>query len=362
MGLTLLSGEYLALGAGGFVLYLFALAFYRLYLSPIAKFPGPKLAALSNWYEFYYDVVRQGDFTWHINDLHKKYGPIVRITPTELHIDDPEYYDTLYTRGTGRRNKYAYFSGRFGYASDTFGTVDHDLHRQRRKAISPFFSVAKIADFQPVIAKKVDRLCDKLDKYAANGAVIPLNRAWMALTTDVITEYSFAKSYDQLESPDFADTLHEALIAIYVTGHFALHFPILFPILDMLPEWFVRWGQPEILPVLGLRKVPTLFPPLFSFDPNQPGPRRPRRPHPRRPEPLPPHRLAPHHLPRTPPQPGPARIRKVRRPPRRRSPTDRRRRPDHHLLGPLRRQLPPLCAALSRRAPAQGAGRCQAAV
>ena len=258
MGIFMLSSAYLALGVGAFAVYLVSLAVYRLYLSPIAKFPGPKLAALSNWYEFYYDVVRQGEFTWHIQKLHKKYGPIIRITPTELHIDDPDYYDVLYARGSGRRNKYTYFSGRFGHASDSFSTVDHDLHRQRRKAISPFFSVAKIADFQPVIAAKVGKLCEKLDVYVANkGAVVQLNRAWMALTTDIITEYAFAKSYDQLESPNFADTLHEALAAIYVTGHFALHFPILFPILDLLPEWFVKWGQPEIMPVVGLRKVRT---------------------------------------------------------------------------------------------------------
>ncbi len=44
------------------------------------------------------------------------------------------------------------------------------------------------------------------DAYAANpGAVIPLNRAWMALTTDIITEY-LAKSYDQLESPSTSPT------------------------------------------------------------------------------------------------------------------------------------------------------------
>ena len=57
-----------------FLLYLLSLALYRLVLSPIAKFPGPKLAALSNWYEFYWDVVKQGQFTFHIQQLHKQYG------------------------------------------------------------------------------------------------------------------------------------------------------------------------------------------------------------------------------------------------------------------------------------------------
>jgi hypothetical protein len=56
------------------LIYVVGLAVYRLYLSPLARFPGPKLAALSNWYEFYYDVISQGKFTFHISDLHKQYG------------------------------------------------------------------------------------------------------------------------------------------------------------------------------------------------------------------------------------------------------------------------------------------------
>jgi hypothetical protein len=54
--------------------YLIGLAFYRLYLSPLAQFPGPKLAALSQWYEFYYDVVCPGQFIFQIQRMHKKYG------------------------------------------------------------------------------------------------------------------------------------------------------------------------------------------------------------------------------------------------------------------------------------------------
>jgi cytochrome P450 len=178
----------------------------------------------------------------------------VQITPTELHINDPEFFDILYARD-GRRHKHAYFSGRFGYASDTFSTWQHELHHQRKKALSPFFSVKSIREFEPVILEKVDKLCRKLSAYVDDGRVLHLNRCWMALTTDIITEYSFAKSYDQLDSPEFQETLHDALVAIYTTGHFALHFPFVFPILDALPDWLVSKMEPRLLPVLGLSKV-----------------------------------------------------------------------------------------------------------
>lgn len=56
------------------LLYGISLAVYRLYFHPLAKFPGPKLAATTLWVEFYYDVVRSGMYIWEIEKMHKKYG------------------------------------------------------------------------------------------------------------------------------------------------------------------------------------------------------------------------------------------------------------------------------------------------
>lgn len=66
--------QFCEVAVGLLSLYLVAGAIYRLYLSPLAKFPGPKLAALTLWYEFYFDVILRGQFTFHIQELHKRYG------------------------------------------------------------------------------------------------------------------------------------------------------------------------------------------------------------------------------------------------------------------------------------------------
>ena len=62
-----------------FVTSLASLAFYRLFLHPLAKFPGPRLAALTRYYEAYYDVVWNGQYTFKIAELHRKYGTVAQV-------------------------------------------------------------------------------------------------------------------------------------------------------------------------------------------------------------------------------------------------------------------------------------------
>lgn len=64
--------------------YYVSIGCYRLYLSPLAKFPGPRLAALTYWYEFYYNVVRRGQLTFELAKLHEKYGECRRL-PTVVY-------------------------------------------------------------------------------------------------------------------------------------------------------------------------------------------------------------------------------------------------------------------------------------
>lgn len=70
----MLGTSLLPLAFGGLVVYFIVQSVYRLYFHPLSKIPGPKLAALSRFYEFYYDVVKGGMFLWEIEKMHKQYG------------------------------------------------------------------------------------------------------------------------------------------------------------------------------------------------------------------------------------------------------------------------------------------------
>jgi hypothetical protein len=191
------------------ILYLISLACYRLFFSPISKFPGPKLAALSRWYEFYYEVILNGQFTSTFKiyirnmasflpgvfaatlDSYMFLGSIIRVTPDELHVMDSDYWEQLYK---GRYDKYEWSAKRFGNSGSIFTTSKADRPRIRRAPLNPMFSRKQIVNFQPVIREKLDLMCKKIAEFKDNGRAFPINRPWTALTGDVITEFAFAKS------------------------------------------------------------------------------------------------------------------------------------------------------------------------
>ncbi|OAP59663.1 hypothetical protein AYL99_06961 [Fonsecaea erecta] len=227
------------------IVYCLVLAIYRVFFHPIAHFPGPKLAGLTRWYEFYYEIIQKGQMTFHIQDLHKQYGPIVRVTPNELHILDSDYFEELYVK-SGRLDKYAPFSARFG-TDDTFFTAPlQEDHRRLRNAVAPFFSKRKIMDFQPVVRAKLRKLCSRVQEYAGTDRVLPLHRAWTAYAGDVVTEFCFAKSYDHLDSPEFKETFHEAMHAACESSSMLMQFPWLWPVMNSLPDWLVLRLEPNM--------------------------------------------------------------------------------------------------------------------
>ncbi|KAI8945719.1 cytochrome P450 [Xylaria longipes] len=154
-------------------IYFAGLVVYRLYFHPLAGFPGPKLAAATGWYEFYFQFWLEGQYIFETEKMVNKYGPIIR------------FYNDLYvTESTRRTNHYDNFAQGIGSDGCHLLTVDHDLHRARRKPLEPYFSRMGVSRLQSMLAEVA--LETRLRQYAGTSKIVRLDHAFTAYTGDII--------------------------------------------------------------------------------------------------------------------------------------------------------------------------------
>ena len=214
-------------------LYVLCVSIYRLCFHSLRSVPGPRLAALTQWVETYYECFKApgGQFMWEYQKWHEKYGmstwfrkqilfahhfvagPIVRVSPNEVHIQDPTFYDTLYAQSR-HSDKLKHLEHRFNNEMPSFATAEHSLHRLRRSALNPFFSKRKITQYSPHVQSHMDRLCNRIDsEFVANGKTMNLNNMWGAFTSDIVVGYCLEKPYDFILNPDFRAQFSDAMYA-----------------------------------------------------------------------------------------------------------------------------------------------------
>ncbi|KAJ5235704.1 uncharacterized protein N7469_004872 [Penicillium citrinum] len=99
---------------GSLVAYILVTIIYRVHIHPLSKFPGPRLAAVTGLYEVFLTTWGTGSFEEEINRMHEEYGPVVRITPDEVHVQeqfhDPRHADN-WIKGSKRLQPSRYQSG-----------------------------------------------------------------------------------------------------------------------------------------------------------------------------------------------------------------------------------------------------------
>ncbi|KAE8381628.1 benzoate 4-monooxygenase cytochrome P450 [Aspergillus bertholletiae] len=226
-------GGYVAICA---IVYSGVVVLYRLYFSPLAQFPGPRLAAATGLYEAYFQLVKGGIFTWEINRLHDQYGPIVRIKPGELHIKDPDYYNTLYAGPGKHRNKDPWFSF-IAFPRSIFSTEGHALHSARRRVLGQFFKKNAVLQFEPTIRANVQLLCRHFATLAGSDQSLELHTAFQCFASDTMSQYAFGitEGLHYLDEPVLSDVWKTRITNLFGFCRLNRHIPILSYIAKMFP-------------------------------------------------------------------------------------------------------------------------------
>lgn len=240
--------ELAIVGLLSYACYCLAIVIYRIFFHPLANFPGPKLAACTLWYEFYYDAMLGGQWVWEIQRMHNKYGPIVRINPHELHIMDSTFYNAIYAPagGSKKRDKYAWWCGMAGAPGSIFATVDHDHHRLRRAPLDNFFSKKAVGVLEPLINDKVQKLVGRFYKAAERNDIVRIDCAFMALTMDVICTYCFGQDRAYLDRDNFGQEWKEVINGAWQKGALMRAFPFMADLMRQFPRCLANRMDPDM--------------------------------------------------------------------------------------------------------------------
>ena len=246
--LATLSGHKWTLLALALLTYSLALAIYRRFFHPLAKVPGPFLAATTKLYQSYYNR----RFYLQIERLHQQYGPIVRITPNEVHLADPENYDRIYYMGS-KYGKSANFYNALCVPQSTFGTPPNDIHKIRRGALNPMFSRQKVLELEAIVQSKAAKVCRRMQEGIDAGRAVDLHHAFRSVSVDVISDFAFDRCYDFLDQPDLGATFFEMARGIGPAMWVFQQFPSFQAVALATPPWMAPYLSTPLGYVTGMQ-------------------------------------------------------------------------------------------------------------
>lgn len=140
-----------------------------------------------------------GNQYWIHRDLHKKYGPLVRIGPNEITTDDPEILKKIASSSSSYSRATWYLTGRFNpYHDNLFTILEPKAHKRAKDRSMPAYLGRDTPGLEVIIDKNIKKLIDVLrSRYLApqpgqqDTPLVNLGLITNYFTMDVITQLGF---------------------------------------------------------------------------------------------------------------------------------------------------------------------------
>ncbi|TGJ80814.1 hypothetical protein E0Z10_g7949 [Xylaria hypoxylon] len=209
----------------GLLCYCFGWCVYTLYFHPLAEYPGPKLAAISQvWLA---RVWLSGHYPSTIQNAHKKYGNVVRVAPNELSFNTVQAHHDIYS--VPSRNKKPFIKDATFYNNGDsvkvlFYEIDANEHAWQRKLIATGFSAGALRKQEHVIHQYVDLFVQKMGSLSTASPVVGVDiaEAMLWLGFDIMGEMTFSESFGAVEASKghfwislLRDSAHAAILPAF---------------------------------------------------------------------------------------------------------------------------------------------------
>ncbi|KAH8198414.1 hypothetical protein TruAng_007398 [Truncatella angustata] len=178
--------------------YLLALTIYNRFFHPLHEVPGPFMCAISwlPWYRYWFS----GHMHLEVLKLHEKYGPVVRLGPSEVSFIDAAAWNNIYSlkrcRQIERCPKSFPALTPHGAKFDLL-TYNPSDHARYRRILNPSFSEKAIREYEPAIHRNTDRMISRLfESVLDEGPNLNITRWLQWLTFDMVADVVWGEPFD----------------------------------------------------------------------------------------------------------------------------------------------------------------------
>ncbi|KAJ5836395.1 hypothetical protein N7447_002421 [Penicillium robsamsonii] len=169
---------------------------FRLYFHSLRHVPGPKIAACTSLWLAYHTFI--GDECTTIFNLHRKYGPTVRVAPNDVDIASGEAIKPIYVANGGFPKAPAYSKYDIDGHPSIFSTLTRSERGARAKAVSPLFSTVSMRQSEQELSKVFEEFVDQLRLEAKTGRPVNVLHVTRCLAVDALNMYLFQRPYGAL--------------------------------------------------------------------------------------------------------------------------------------------------------------------
>ncbi|KAI4700785.1 hypothetical protein J4E81_003749 [Alternaria sp. BMP 2799] len=212
---------------GLLVLRFIARAIYRIYFHPLRHFPGPKLYAATR---IPYNIaIWNGTRDKLFQDLHQKYGHVVRVNHDELSFTDPNSWKDIYGHGSkgtaGHVPQKAWM--RYGTTPNRELSLiiapDPD-HSRQRKIFTPAFSDRALKQQEPLFVKYVDKLVSSMKNTIEKNptAKFDMVRMYNFTTFDIMGDLTFGEPLHMLDNAEYDPWVRIIFASLKMGSHFTV--------------------------------------------------------------------------------------------------------------------------------------------
>lgn len=163
----------------------------------LRKIPGPQIAQWTNLRLKF--AVLSGNRIHYIHDLHKQYGPIVRISPDEIAVADMDATKAIHKINSGFLKSPWYQSLNKSEHPGIFVMSNVKDHAARRRLLAQSFSKSNLLKWEELVHEKTDLTIAGISKDMSQHGHVDLLKWFTFMATDLIGQLSFGDSFRMLE-------------------------------------------------------------------------------------------------------------------------------------------------------------------